>query len=221
MKKLFALFMIVFFGMECIAQENFVYQGSVEQNNSIIEKQNKRKYKNIVNVPESKAFHLFSDDFFSSAVPLVASVSAATYDPYIIPIGDIKYILIKDRNGGKWSNENIFGINDDKNNRFSSLISLDKNNDLKITSDELKAENIRFAILSGENIIIAKRKNLDFDLNKLQYIDLNSIKRTINSDNTGIFGHFNVYYFSDEGKRKIAIGYVTFDDAEHSKYIFE
>ena len=225
MKKIFAVFILIFFSIECFAEDVFLYKGTVVQNTSNCKKDNKR-YKGVVNLPETKTFHLLSDDFvYPESTPLIAtaasSASSLAFDPYIVPIDGVRYILIKDRIGGKWCADDIFGINDEKSSRFSSLISLDTNHDLKITADEIKTANLRFAKLSSDYTIQARNNNTDYNLSGFQYIDLNSIKRVTNSDNAGIFGHFNMYYIARNGARKIAIGYVTYDDAENSKYIFE
>ena len=59
----------------------------------------------------------------------------------------------------------------------------------------------------------------DFSLNKIDYIDIINLKRTANSESTGIFGHFNVYL--KNSKNRMVVGNVTYDTNEKIQVLFK
>ena len=143
-------------------------------------------------------------------------------DPYIIPVDGVNYIMVVDRNDNNWSKNDLLGINDPKENRFASLIKLNSDGDYsKITSEELKKANIRLVRTDKNGNLLVNDRKKDLDLNKIAYIDIINLKRTANSEQTGIFGHFNVYIKTKNNQTKMVIGYVTFDTHDNLEILFK
>ena len=143
-------------------------------------------------------------------------------DPYIIPVDGVNYIMVVDRNDNNWSKNDLLGINDPKENRFASLIKLNSDGDYsKITSEELKKANIRLVRTDKNGNLLVNDRKKDLDLNKIAYIDIINLKRTANSEQTGIFGHFNVYIKTKNNQTKMVIGYVTFDTYDNLEILFK
>lgn len=157
-------------------------------------------------------------------VPFVARniIASMARDPYIIEINGIKYVLVKDRKDKNWSEQDLLGINDPKNNRFQSLINLNSDRDhSKITANELKKAGIRFVRMDDKGALLVNDRSKDFDLNKVDYIDIINLKRTANAEVTGIFGHFTLYLKTTNPKKRTAVGFVTYETDEKIQYLFK
>ncbi len=142
-------------------------------------------------------------------------------DPYIVSINGKNYILIKDNKDNKWNVENILGHDDSKDNLFASLKNLETDGDAsKITVDELKKANIRFALLNSDGTVALNDRNLDYDLNNVLYIDMKNLRTALgNKNQDGTFGYF--YVIVKHGNQKRAVtGRVTFEEKnELNKYL--
>lgn len=158
-----------------------------------------------------------------SSNPSIRTISPrlSYLDPYVININNKNYVLIKDNKDNNWSVENILGYNDSKTDLFASLKSLEKDGDKnKISQQELKDANIRFALLKDDGTIELNERNFDYDLNKVLYIDMKNLRTALgNKNQDGTFGYF--YVVVNENNKKIAVpGKVTFEEkSELNKYI--
>ena len=150
------------------------------------------------------------------------AIAAMALDPYVIELDGNKYVLVVDRKDKNWSAQDLLGINDPKQNRFQSLIGLNTDKDhSKITVAELKKANIRFVRIDKKGALLVNDRTKDYDLNKIDYIDIINLKRTANAETTGIFGHFTVYLKTANPKKRTAVGYVTYETDEKIQYLFK
>ena len=145
----------------------------------------------------------------------------AFLDPYIININGQNYVLVKDAKDNNWTVENILGSEDSRDDLFASLKKLESDNNAdKITYDELKKANIRFVLLNPDESLALNERDKDFDLTKVQYIDMKNLRTALgNKNQDGTFGYF--YVIIKDGVQKRAYpGRVTFEDkTELNKYI--
>ena len=85
---------------------------------------------------------------------------------------------------------------------------------------ELKNANIRLVRLNTDGSLSLNDRTKDFDLNKVQYIDMKNLRTALgNKNQDGTFGYF--YIIVKDGSQKRAYpGRVTFEDKEElNKYI--
>ncbi len=142
-------------------------------------------------------------------------------DPYIVSIEGKNYILVKDCKDGKWSVENILGHDDSRDNLFGALKKLESDGDAsKITVDELKKAGIRFALLNSDGSAELDKRNLDYNLDNVFYIDMKNLRTALgNKNQDGTFGYFYVI-INENGKKRAVPGRVTFEEKrELQKYI--
>ena len=135
-----------------------------------------------------------------------------TIDPYAVKINNQKYYLVKNKQNGNYTINDILGYEDSKSELFKELKELDKNNDKKITKIELKKADIRFIAVKNNKLLL-NDKSQDYNLENILYIDLNTLRGTINNGEIGSFGYFDVYIKNNNQTQKI-IGFVTFDSDE-------
>ena len=158
-----------------------------------------------------------------SSNPSIRTISPrlSYLDPYVININNKNYVLIKDNKDNNWSVENILGYNDSKTDLFASLKVLEKDGDKsKISQQELKDANVRFALLKDDGTIELNERNFDYDINNVLYIDMKNLRTALgNKNQDGTFGYF--YVIVKENNKKIAVpGRVTFEEkSELKKYI--
>ena len=130
--------------------------------------------------------------------------------------------MVKDKNTQDWSEQDLLGINDPKDNVFLSLKSLESDgNPDKLTGEEIKQAGVRLVLLNNDGTLLVNNRQKDYNLNKIDYIDMKNIKKTANSDQTGIFGHFNVYLKTKSQKPKMVVGYITFDTKNNLEILFK
>lgn len=155
------------------------------------------------------------------AITTPRSAMRTFLDPYIININNVNYVLVKDSKEDNWSVENILGYGDSKDDLFASLKNLESDGDIsKISLKELKKANIRFVRLNQDESLALTDRTLDYDINKVQYIDMNNLRTALgNKNQDGTFGYF--YVIVKDGSQKRAYpGRVTFEDKEElNKYI--
>lgn len=145
----------------------------------------------------------------------------ASSDPYMIKIGKTQYLMILDNKDGKWNENDILGFSDKKEELFKSLINLNSDNDkTKLTSSELKARKIRFVQISSKGALLVKDKSKDFELSKIDYIDLKNLKTIANSSTSGVNGHFNLYLKTTNPSEKLVTGYVIYFSDDDLKTLF-
>ena len=164
----------------------------------------------------------FIRNMLGAGIVGAAIVPALLFDPYIVNIDGVNYVLVKDRKDNNWSEKDLLGIDDPKNNRFESLIKLNSDRDFsKVTSDELKKAGIRFVRMNSKGALLVNDRTKDYDLNKVAYIDIINLKRTANSEQTGIFGHFTVYVKAKNNKTRAIVGHVTYETDKKIEVLFK
>lgn len=131
--------------------------------------------------------------------------SSEQLDPFVIKVDGIKYYMVQ--------NNKILGEDSTLDIIYKPLYLLDKNNDKKITSAELKNGNIRFVRLNNSGQLELNNKSLDYPLANISYIDLNTLRRTQNAGDIGSFGYFDIYINHNYQIKKF-IGQITYENKE-------
>lgn len=131
--------------------------------------------------------------------------SSEQLDPFVIKVDGIKYYMVQ--------NNKILGEDSTLKTIYQPLYLLDKNNDKKITSAELKNGNIRFVRLNNSGQLELNNKSLDYPLANISYIDLNTLRRTQNAGDIGSFGYFDIYINHNYQIKKF-IGQITYENKE-------
>jgi hypothetical protein len=133
-------------------------------------------------------------------------------DPYEITINGQKYIMGQDSNSdGNITNiAEILGIQDTKDNTFSSMKALDANNDGYVSQEELNAQNIILSAVDDNG----KLTGASFDMNQVKGISLASLQAQDGTNN--IFGKFTM----DFANNKTASGNATFEDRDYFSKLF-
>lgn len=131
--------------------------------------------------------------------------SSEQLDPFVIKVDGIKYYMVQ--------NNKILGEDSTLDTIYQPLYLLDKNNDKKITSAELKNGNIRFVRLNNSGQLELNNKILDYPLANISYIDLNTLRRTQNAGDIGSFGYFDIYINHNYQIKKF-IGQITYENKE-------
>lgn len=219
MKKFFVTMCLFGIGLGGYAVELFPYQTSVvQQIQGSVETRGCNDY---ITLPSKEEFNI-RDGFISPRTAgAIAVASLLAVDPYIVPINGTNYVMVKDKSSNDWSEKDLLGIDDPKDNMFLSLRGLESDKDYsKITGKELKQAGIRLAKLNKDGILLVNDRTQDYPLSKINYIDMLRLKQTANSKETGIFGHFNVYLNTND-VNKMVVGYVTFDTHSKLKIMFE
>ena len=129
--------------------------------------------------------------------------SSEQLDPFVIKVDGIKYYMVQ--------NNKILGEDSTLKTIYQPLYLLDKNNDKKITSAELKNGNIRFVRLNNSGQLELNNKSLDYPLANISYIDLNTLRRTQNAGDIGSFGYFDIY-INHNYQIKKSIGQITYEN---------
>lgn len=129
--------------------------------------------------------------------------SSEQLDPFVIKVDGIKYYMVQ--------NNKILGEDSTLDTIYQPLYLLDKNNDKKITSAELKNGNIRFVRLNNSGQLELNNKSLDYPLANISYIDLNTLRRTQNAGDIGSFGYFDIYINHNYQIKKF-IGQITYEN---------
>ena len=129
--------------------------------------------------------------------------SSEQLDPFVIKVDGIKYYMVQ--------NNKILGEDSTLKTIYQPLYLLDKNNDRKITSAELKNGNIRFVRLNNSGQLELNNKSLDYPLANISYIDLNTLRRTQNAGDIGSFGYFDIYINHNYQIKKF-IGQITYEN---------
>lgn len=129
--------------------------------------------------------------------------SSEQLDPFVIKVDGIKYYMVQ--------NNKILGEDSTLKTIYQPLYLLDKNNDKKIISAELKNGNIRFVRLNNSGQLELNNKSLDYPLANILYIDLNTLRRTQNAGDIGSFGYFDIYINHNYQIKKF-IGQITYEN---------
>ena len=160
-----------------------------------------------------------------SAVGAVAGTGLAMAllaDPYYVQVDGVNYVMIKDKTSSNWTANDFLGIEDTKETLFNGLKSIESDGDYsKITSKELKKANIRFARVDKNGNVLANDRTKDLNLNKIDYIDMTSLKKVANSKVKGIAGHFRLFLKTTDNSRRMIIGYATLDNKDDLQISFK
>lgn len=220
MKKLLLLSGLVLLGCNFAYADNDSYQYKVTPLNDLSNDVKIRGCNEYVSIPSKNPFTL--SGAFLGTTTASAIIIPMLMDPYIVEIDGHKYVLVKDRKDNNWSEKDLLGIDDPKENRFKSLLALNSDGDYsKISPNELRKAGIRFVRMDKNGALLVKERNKDFDLNKVDYIDIINLKRTANAESTGIFGHFTVYLKTNTKSKRAVVGYVTFETNEKIQILFK
>lgn len=218
MKKTLIILCLLFMSTSVYAENMYEYKTNPINCGSNVRREGAADY---VLMPSKRGFESVKDMLKVTAASAVV-IPALLFDPYVVQIDNNNYVLVKDRADKNWSEKDLLGIDDPKENRFESLIKLNSDNDYsKVTSNELKKAGIRFVRMDSKGALLVNERNKDYDLNKIDYIDIINLKRTANSESTGIFGHFTVYLKTANLKKKTVVGYVTYETDKKLELLFK
>ena len=230
MKRFLAILFLLSMGLSSNATALFPYQTNVQQIQGVVQSKGDNDYILLPALSEDNFFDDFLGDFSNFNSLFLTSVTTTMQrttaqgnvrDPYILPINNVNYVMVKDKNTNDWSERDLLGIDDPKDNMFLSLRRLESDNDYsKITSAELKQARIRLVRLNDNGVLLVNDRSQDYSLNKIDYIDMLHLRQTANSKETGIFGHFNVYLDTND-VNKMIVGFVTFDTDSKLQIMFE
>ena len=218
MKKIIAI--LCLFGMisPCVAEEYLYKNQAINGITSDVKRDGCAEY---VTLPEKQKFN-FTRNFLGLTTASAIVIPALLLDPYVVKIDKVNYVMVKDRTDNDWSEKDLVGIDDPKENRFESLIALNSDGDYsKLTSAELKKAGVRFVQMTSDGTLLVKDRKKDYDLNKIDYIDIINLKRTANSESTGIFGHFTVYLKTQNPKKRAVVGFVTYETDKKIQILFK
>ncbi len=219
MKKFLAVLCLFLCSTTAMAQNVFPYKGTAL--NDLSNNVRIKGGTEYVSIPSKQPFNV-AKTFLGLTAAAAVITPALLFDPYVVQIDGQNYVLVKDRCDLNWSEKDLLGIDDPKENRFQSLLSLNSDGDYsKLSPDELKKAGIRFVRMDKNGTLLVNDRKKDYDLNKIDYIDIINLKRTANSDTTGIFGHFTVYLKTTSAKKKAVVGYVTFETNEKIQVLFK
>ena len=217
MKKIFAVLIVLFLSSAVYAQQLYDYKNMPINDINNIKQRGCNEH---VQLPSKNPFSI-SRTFLSAGAVGAVVLPAMLLDPYIVNIDGVNYVLVKDRADKNWSEKDLLGFEDPKTNRFESLIKLNSDGDhSKITSAELKKAGVRFVRMNSKGVLLVNDKKKDYDL-KVDYIDIINLKRTANSESTGIFGHFTVYLKTTNTNKRAVVGYVTYETNEKIQVLFK
>ena len=143
------------------------------------------------------------------------------YDPYLIEINGIKYMLIKDNNDGIFNEEDILGIKDTQKNVFASLKPLDTDRNLKLTGKELENSGVRLVKINENGKLDYKNKENDFKNSNIEFIYLSELRKAYKNDGTtGQFGQYDVVIKNNKGEKTLVTGLVTFESKNQVEKYF-
>ena len=218
MKKILAVLCLLSITFPCFGEEYLYKNQAINGITSDVRRDSCAEY---VTLPEKQKFS-FTKMFLGLTTASAVILPALLLDPYVIQIDKVNYVLVKDRKDDDWSEQDLLGIDDPKENRFESLIALNSDGDhSKLTPAELKKAGIRFVRMTEDGTLLVNDRKKDYDLNKIDYIDIINLKRTANSEDTGIFGHFTVYLKTNGSKKRAVVGYVTYETDKKIQVLFK
>ncbi|MCR5265587.1 MAG: hypothetical protein K6E29_03225 [Cyanobacteria bacterium RUI128] len=218
MKKILMVLVTLFVSSAVYAHQLYDYKNMPINNSGNIRQNGCNEH---VQIPAKSQFNI-SRMLLGAGAVSAAILPAMLLDPYIVKIDGVNYVLVKDRADKNWSEKDLLGFEDPKTNRFESLIKLNSDGDhSKVSSAELKKAGVRFVRMNSKGVLLVNDKKKDYDLNKVDYIDIINLKRTANSEATGIFGHFTVYLKTSNPNKRAVVGYVTYETNEKIQVLFK
>lgn len=148
----------------------------------------------------------------TSSRTLPSRIALSSFDPYMIEIDGIKYMLVRDNQDGILDKDDILGYKDSVSNVFASLKPLDTNYDNKLTGAELTAGRIRLVQLSKNGKLMFSDKKSDFKNENIVFIYISGLRKAYtNNGAVGKFGYFDTLIKNQDGSTKLVTGIVTFE----------
>ncbi len=211
MKKFLSILIVYFVYSVSVFAQNYTIQSVHSYNQNYVPK-NYTTGEQVIN----SAFDAFcqgSRNFLlQSSSQSVNSIQHFVFDPYLIEIDGIRYMLVKDNNDGKFDFNDILGIEDTPSNIFASLRTLDANHDNKLTGQELQNANIRLVKINSNGKLAFDNKSQDFETSDIVFIHLSEIRKAYNNNgNVGDFGYYDAVIKDKSGNKKLVTGVVTFE----------
>ena len=156
----------------------------------------------------------------SSAIRNSVNTALYGYDPYMVEINGVRYMMIKDNNDGVFNKNDILGITDTTSTVFPSLSPLDLNRHNRLTGQELTKAGIRLVKISSSGKLLYKDKSQDFKNSNIVFIYMTELRKAYdNNGRTGDFGYYDVVIKDAKGKTQLVTGVVTFEtEQELNKY---
>ncbi len=144
---------------------------------------------------------------FRGWTPTGNFVASSSCDPFMVKIDGIKYFMMFD-GAKKPSLENLLGCSGGRKvDFFTPLRDLESDGDYsKLTASELRNAGIRFVATDIHNTLLYSDKSKDFDMNKVDYIDMSRVRITPAAVG---YGSFDLYIKKDSGSLKKVIGKVS------------
>jgi len=150
-----------------------------------------------------------------------AGATINSFDPYMLEIDGVKYMLVRDNNDGVFDYNDILGYNDSKTNLFASLKPLDTNNDNKLTANELAVANVRLVKIDANGKLLYADKKSDYKVENIKFISIKGLRKSWkNNGSTGNFGLFDAVVYNPDKSSKIVTGIVTFETPEEIQKYF-
>lgn len=156
---------------------------------------------------------------FRGWTPTGYFVASSTCDPFMVKIDGVKYYMMF---GGAEnpSSKNLLGCSGRrKMDFFAPLRALDSDGDYEsLTADELRSAGIRFVAADIHNTLLYNDKSKDFDMNKVDYIDMTRLRVTPAAVG---YGNFDLYIKDERGKLKKIIGKVSVAPKHWAERMFD
>lgn len=212
MKKVLSLLLLLAYANSlAVAETVYLYKQNVEASSSEID-MNTFKPANQSNIRNTFGKN---QDYITAPSNVdfsmdIKSILTKINDPYVIKINRTKYYLVKNSENGVYTLDNIVGYGDKKTSLFTSLKSLNSDEDsTKLTKEELQKAGVRFVAVNFGKLQLNDPSK---DFEDLFYIDLSNTRESVNNGIIGSFGYFDVYIKDKNGMPKKIIGYVSFDN---------
>lgn len=139
-------------------------------------------------------------------------------DPFILTVSGYKYYMLIDR-GQPYTYKSLLGCNGHKRSLLGPLEALESDGDgEKLTPAELRRAHVRFVKLKTNGRLAVNEKNLDFDINKIGYVDLRRVRFSIS---TAPHGNFDVYLKRESGSLRKVVASVYSHSVRTAQRMFE
>ena len=140
-------------------------------------------------------------------------------DPFVLTVSGYKYYMLIDR-GQPYTYKSLLGCNcSKKRSLLGPLEALESDGDgEKLTPAELRRAHVRFVKLKTNGRLAVNEKNLDFDINKIGYVDLRRVRFSIS---TAPHGNFDVYIKRESGSLRKVVASVNSHSVRTAQRLFE
>ena len=139
-------------------------------------------------------------------------------DPFILNISGYKYYMLIDSRR-PYTYKSLLGCNERKRSLLGPLESLESDGDgEKLTPAELRRAHVRFVKLKTNGRLAVNDSSLDFDINKIGYIDLRRVRFSISN---APHGNFDVYLKRESGSLRKVVASVNTHSIRTAQRMFE